>query len=772
MGMTPNPPEIDNISPSQGTVYGGTVVTLTGLNFTDVTSVKFGTTTASNFTVISDTEITVESPFHSPATVHITAINSGGTSATSSADQFTYINSPKVTGISPATGPNAGGTTVTITGSLFSEVTAVMFGTVPAASYTVDNMGQITAVSPAHANGTVDIRVVNLYGTSDISAADQFSFTSTITAVIQSSGPVAGGVPVLITGTGLAVITGVTFGGTAVPVFYIVDDSHISAITPAHAAGAVDVVLSDASSTTTGTSLYTYVANDTSTRIDVTVTDGIDDACAKATFRYDGLGVGLSDTDYGTKVVIQIPDASGTLHTVFVGQCRDSDGTFGLSDERIEMTAYDYAQFLTGQPLNDSDLSLLPVSMQTAAANTGRSLNYRNASHAFAIGQCVVGRTSLAQGVIVDIQTSTSLLTLYPASGEFVDSELLYVGDTQYAYADGHSVDVPYSTHFGTVYPETWVASVFGPASGVGATGIAAYRIVATDHTGATSTTNPLYDTDPVTGKTIAAIPKIFTSEQSKCSALKDFSLYMRRITDVKPALVSGVWIAAGYWVRMSQIDTTNYGLDLPTAATITYPCTDMVGNSIALVQTGSDQVERVHLRATSLVNSYPLDSILPATAPTGPYHEYTETVTNINTQKDLDDLCLDYYNAKSSRAKVWTCTFIQRPDLQKYQLLYLSGYGPRVPDGTYRIIRVTHTYGLAVNKTQVQFILDSAFAAKQRLGWTYQDTITEIEVIAAAIKKRDLPNEPMEWVKDNGDGTWMVKTKTGQIVITTDNSA
>ena len=103
---------------------------------------------------------------------------------------------------------------------------------------------------------------------------------------------------------------------------------------------------------------------------------------------------------------------------------------------------------------------------------------------------------------------------------------------------------------------------------------------------------------------------------------------------------------------------------------------------------------------------------------------------------------------------------FIQRPDLQKYQLLYLSGYGPRVPDGTYRIIRVMHTYGLAVNKTQVQFILDSAFAAKQRLGWTYQDTITEIEVVAAAMKKRELPNEPIEFVADKRDGTWTVKTR------------
>ena len=53
----------------------------------------------------------------------------GGTSATSSADQFTYVAAPTVTGISPTAGPTAGGTAVTITGTGFTGATAVDFGT-------------------------------------------------------------------------------------------------------------------------------------------------------------------------------------------------------------------------------------------------------------------------------------------------------------------------------------------------------------------------------------------------------------------------------------------------------------------------------------------------------------------------------------------------------------------------------------------------------------------------------------------------------------------
>lgn len=57
---------------------------------------------------------------------------------------------PVVTGISPNSGPTAGGTTVTITGTGFSGATAVDFGSIAAPSFTVNAAGtQITATDPA-----------------------------------------------------------------------------------------------------------------------------------------------------------------------------------------------------------------------------------------------------------------------------------------------------------------------------------------------------------------------------------------------------------------------------------------------------------------------------------------------------------------------------------------------------------------------------------------------------------------------------------------------
>ncbi|WP_425273471.1 IPT/TIG domain-containing protein, partial [Pedobacter miscanthi] len=61
-------------------------------------------------------------------TVDVRITTTGGTSATSASDQFTYIAAPTVTALSPTSGPTSGGTSVTINGTNFIGATAVTFG--------------------------------------------------------------------------------------------------------------------------------------------------------------------------------------------------------------------------------------------------------------------------------------------------------------------------------------------------------------------------------------------------------------------------------------------------------------------------------------------------------------------------------------------------------------------------------------------------------------------------------------------------------------------
>jgi hypothetical protein len=85
---------IETISPSSGPRRGGTIVTITGYGFTGASGVLFGTTSVTNWTVVSDTEIRVitpSSPRRESVTVNV-AFPDGSTTATqgSSPPAFTY----------------------------------------------------------------------------------------------------------------------------------------------------------------------------------------------------------------------------------------------------------------------------------------------------------------------------------------------------------------------------------------------------------------------------------------------------------------------------------------------------------------------------------------------------------------------------------------------------------------------------------------------------------------------------------------------------------
>ena len=154
--------------------------------------------------VNSATQITATAPAGT-GTVDVTVTTRGGTSGTSSADQYSYVAAPAVSGISPASGPGAGGTSVTITGTNLSGASAVMFGSTAATTFTVNSATQITATAPA-GSGMVDVTVATPGGTSATSAADQYSYVPmpAVSGVSPAGGPVAGGTTVMISGSGFS----------------------------------------------------------------------------------------------------------------------------------------------------------------------------------------------------------------------------------------------------------------------------------------------------------------------------------------------------------------------------------------------------------------------------------------------------------------------------------------------------------------------------------------------------------------------------------------
>jgi alpha-tubulin suppressor-like RCC1 family protein len=174
-------PTVTKLKPTSGPTGGGTTVTISGTNLTGATSVKFGSTNATSFTlqtIKGVTSISAVAPAESPGKVDVTVTTPGGISATSTKDSFKFL--PTVAGVSPSSGSKAGGTSVTITGTGFAlgkTATVFKFGTTKATSVNCTSSTTCTVVSPAHAVGTVDVKAtVNKVSSAKSAPADQFTY--------------------------------------------------------------------------------------------------------------------------------------------------------------------------------------------------------------------------------------------------------------------------------------------------------------------------------------------------------------------------------------------------------------------------------------------------------------------------------------------------------------------------------------------------------------------------------------------------------------------
>jgi hypothetical protein len=154
-------------------------------------------------------------------------------------------SAPVTSSISPKSGPTSGGTLLTVSGANFQSGATVLFGGVAASSVTVKSATQIQAVVPAHIAGLVDVTVRNPDGqSSTLSGSFTFNLGSlTVTSVSPNSGPATGGTTVTITGTNFQTGALVSFGTASAPTVTVNSATQIQAVTPANAAGAVNLTV-------------------------------------------------------------------------------------------------------------------------------------------------------------------------------------------------------------------------------------------------------------------------------------------------------------------------------------------------------------------------------------------------------------------------------------------------------------------------------------------------------------------------------------------------
>jgi IPT/TIG domain-containing protein len=213
-------PSITNVSPNFGPTAGGTSVTINGSHFHTGASVSFASIPATNVMVVNSHQITATTPAAgSSGQVSLTVTNPDGAAGTA-ASAYTY-GSPVVNSVVPSSGVITGGTSVTINGGNFTGATAVAFGATPATNVTVVSDTQITAVSPAHTVGQVDVSVTTPSGTSATTPADHFNYIVSLYFTwydLASPGMLNDNIHLLNGSGSTANITVTMPGATAIPV--------------------------------------------------------------------------------------------------------------------------------------------------------------------------------------------------------------------------------------------------------------------------------------------------------------------------------------------------------------------------------------------------------------------------------------------------------------------------------------------------------------------------------------------------------------------------
>jgi IPT/TIG domain/Divergent InlB B-repeat domain len=180
------------------------------------------------------------------------------------------VGRPTISAVEPTSG--SGGTSVSLTGTGFSTVTAVAFGGVNAASFTINSDTSITATAPS-GSGIADITVTNLGAVSRTGLPDQFTYTGatpapTVTSVTPKTSQASGGF-VTITGTnfldGIAIVR---FGAVYSPGFVVTSATSLVAVVPG-GSGTVDVAVTTAGGTSTASAAdqFTFATPPTVTSV-------------------------------------------------------------------------------------------------------------------------------------------------------------------------------------------------------------------------------------------------------------------------------------------------------------------------------------------------------------------------------------------------------------------------------------------------------------------------------------------------------------------------
>ena len=521
--LGPEPPTIDSVTPT-GPLDGGNTVVIDGTGFEDPgltqPEVEFvpeagdtgdPTIAGTDVKVVSDTEITVTAPDAAPDAVDATyydtnaevSFDDAGTTvdavdATPGDSGYLY-GGPSISSVSPAAGPLAGGSTVTVTGSGFSKagltldkaefdpaddpdgstaITALdpvivsdteLTLTVPDATAAADGKPTLASVVRVMFNNADDASIQ----TSSVAAGDSdYNYGApVIGSVSPPAGPLAGGNQVTVTGSGfqdsgfdLDKVTFDTTGAGALPID-----------------GVAASVLSDTEIKVTAPDATAAAAGKTTLSAVVGV-DFTDPADAGAQVSAVVATTGAGDYTFGAPVIDSVSPVAGSLAgtdtvSIFGSGFKDSGLTLDtvafdptttaaalagvdasvVSDTEITVTAPDATAAADGKSTLDSTVKVTFTDPKDANASIAALPSVAGADR-YRFGVPVIDQVTPAAGPLTGGTTVTLTGSGFQDSGLTLDGLTFDPGGTA-AALDGLDATVVSDTEITVTTPDATEAA-------------------------------------------------------------------------------------------------------------------------------------------------------------------------------------------------------------------------------------------------------------------------------------------------------------------------
>jgi hypothetical protein len=170
-------PHVTSVSPRHLASNLPTAVTILGTGFLPIAGadrvVVGGVSAIATCTAVRCTAM-VPGRAAVTADLHV-QLQTYATSPATAADKVTFLAAPKVTHLTPSTGPTSGGTRVTVHGSGFAAGAVVRFGTRAATHVSVVSATEVIVTAPP-GSGTVHVTVTSTGGRSVPTGADRYHY--------------------------------------------------------------------------------------------------------------------------------------------------------------------------------------------------------------------------------------------------------------------------------------------------------------------------------------------------------------------------------------------------------------------------------------------------------------------------------------------------------------------------------------------------------------------------------------------------------------------